>query len=59
MVNKDNKERRTRKFYEMLQNRHEDAKNHPENLVPLEDILKKHGVKKGAKVQHSRSQKSR
>ena len=38
MANKDNKERKTRKFYEMLQKRHNDAKNHPEKLVPLEDV---------------------
>lgn len=38
MVNKDNEERKTRKFYEMLLKRHKDAKNHPEKLVPLEDV---------------------
>ena len=27
--------------------------------IPLEDVLKKHGVKKRAQVPHSRSQKSR
>ena len=49
-MRKDNEEKKTRKFYEMLQKRHGDAKNHPENLVTLEDVLKKHGVKKDAKV---------
>ena len=37
-MKKDNEERKTRKFYEMLQKRHEDAKAHPEKLVLLEDV---------------------
>jgi Arc/MetJ-type ribon-helix-helix transcriptional regulator len=28
---------KTRKFYEMLQKRSQEAKEHPEELVPLED----------------------
>jgi Arc/MetJ-type ribon-helix-helix transcriptional regulator len=30
---------RTRKFYEMLSRRSEDARKHPERLVPLSDVF--------------------
>ena len=30
---------RTRKFYEMLSRRSEDARKHPERLVPLRDVF--------------------
>ena len=30
---------RTRKFYEMLSRRSEDARRHPEKLIPLEDVF--------------------
>ena len=30
---------RTRKFYEMLSKRSEDARKHPERLVPLRDVF--------------------
>ncbi len=30
---------RTRKFYEMLTRRSEDARRHPERLVPLKDVF--------------------
>ena len=30
---------RTRKFYEMLSRRSEDARRHPERLVPLRDVF--------------------
>ena len=30
---------RTRKFYEMLTRRSEDARRHPERLVPLRDVF--------------------
>jgi hypothetical protein len=46
-MRKDNEEKKTRKFYEMLQKRHEDAKNRPENLVPLEDVFRETWGKKG------------
>lgn len=29
---------RTRKFYEMLSKRSEDARRHPERLIPLEEV---------------------
>lgn len=30
---------RTRRFYELLQKESEDARGHPESLVPLKDVL--------------------
>ena len=34
-----NESERTRKFYEMLSRRSEDARKHPERLVPLRDVF--------------------
>jgi Arc/MetJ-type ribon-helix-helix transcriptional regulator len=30
---------KTRKFYEMLSKESEDARNHPETLIPLKDVF--------------------
>lgn len=45
-MKKDSEEKKTRKFYEMLQKRSKHAKEHPEKLIPLENVLKKHEIKK-------------
>jgi len=37
LENKDTNGRKTRKFFEMLLKRSEEAKKHPEKLIPLEE----------------------
>jgi len=37
LVNKDTSGRKTRRFYEILLKRSEEANEHPEKLVPLEE----------------------
>ena len=37
-----NERKKTRKFYDELEKRSQEAKEHPEECVPLEDILKRY-----------------
>lgn len=38
IINLYEEREKTRKFYEMLQKRSQEAEEHPEKLVPLEDV---------------------